>query len=167
MVDWVLIYLIVIQTNQSTPFTPFLFSFNLHAVHPMIHDQGWHPRLTGQSRATRRRPCPNGVPHGREIRRFLCKFAWKLAGSLSRKHDWLSFGGLLVNLSMLHHERVISCCVLWSIAARASNALSSVWFGPHPTSTHFFATPLGKNLLRLYFVADSSCPSPTPRWSIF
>jgi hypothetical protein len=26
----------------------------------------------------------------------------------SRKHDWLPFGGLLVNLSMLHHVSVIS-----------------------------------------------------------
>jgi hypothetical protein len=83
------------------------------------------------------------------------------------KRDSLSFGGLLVNLSVLHHERVISCCVLWSVAARASNALSGVWFGPHLMSTHFLATPLGKNLLWLYFVANSSCPSPTPRWSIF
>jgi hypothetical protein len=63
----------------SYPFT--LFS-NLHVVHPLIHDQGWRPRLAGQPRATRRRPCPGGVPTGRELRRFLCQFAWKLASSL-------------------------------------------------------------------------------------
>jgi hypothetical protein len=65
---------------------------------------------------------------------------WKLASSSSHKCDWLSFGGLLVNLSVLHHERVISCCVLRFVATWTSNALSGVWFGPHPTSTWSWPT---------------------------
>jgi hypothetical protein len=67
----------------SYPFT--LFS-NLPAIHPLIHDQGWHSRLAGQPRATRRRPCPDGVSPGRELWWFLCSFAWKLVGSSSCKY---------------------------------------------------------------------------------
>jgi hypothetical protein len=80
---------------------------------------------------------------------------------------WLSFSGLIVNIFVLHHERVISLLRSSVRSGPGANVLSSVWFGQHPTLTYFLATPLGKNLLRLYFVADSSCPSPTPRWSIF
>jgi hypothetical protein len=38
----------------------------------LIHNQGWRPRLAGQPRATWQRPCPDGVPLGQELRRFLC-----------------------------------------------------------------------------------------------
>jgi hypothetical protein len=66
----------------------------------LIHDQGWRPRLASRPRATRRHSCTDGVSFGQELRRFL--------GSLSRKHDWLSFDSLLVNLSVFHHVRVTS-----------------------------------------------------------
>jgi hypothetical protein len=55
-----------LYSNPSTLF------FNLHVVHPLIHDQGWRPRLAGRPRATRRRPCPDRVPPRRELRCFLC-----------------------------------------------------------------------------------------------
>jgi hypothetical protein len=124
--------------NKSIYSSPFPLFSNLHVVHPLIHDQGWHPRLAGRPRATRRHPCPDRVPPGRELRRLLCQFAWKLAGSLSCKSDWLSFGGFLVNLSVLPHVRVTSSlcssirsrsgvqCPFWCVIWTTSNVNSNI-----------------------------------------
>jgi hypothetical protein len=48
---------------------------------------------------------------------------------------WLSIGGLLINLSVLHHKKVTSLL-------RSSLLMS----------THFLVILLGKNLLWLYFI---------------
>jgi hypothetical protein len=72
--SWPIEFLTIQLSKYNKPiyFYPFTLLSNLHVVHSLIHDQGWRSRLAGQPKATRRRPCPDGVPSGRELRRFLC-----------------------------------------------------------------------------------------------
>jgi hypothetical protein len=84
--------------------------------------------FAGSPRETRRCPCPDGVPLIRELRQFLYLLVCpKTSRSLSCKHDWLSYRGLLINLVVLHHERVlVTHCVLWSMVNLGDLALDVV-----------------------------------------
>ena len=51
---------------------------------------------------------------------------------------WLSFGGLLVNLSVLHHERVTSLLCSLIHSSPGVQGSTGVWFGSLPTSTYMY-----------------------------
>jgi hypothetical protein len=164
MADWVPNYLII-KTQQTNLLLPFTLFSNLHTVHPLIHDQGWHlglPANLGQ---------PSDIlaltPFRARVSVVSLLVCLKTSRFFIMQVRWLSFGGLLVNLSVLHHERMTSSlrssirgspgiqCPCWCVIWTTSNVNTR------------FGDSAGKNLLQLYFVADSSCPSPTPHWSIF
>jgi hypothetical protein len=167
MDDWVPVYPIdTTQTNLlflslfSSPSTSMLFI-------PWSDDQGRYPRLAGWPRATRQRPCPDGGPSRARAMMVSLLVYLKTSWFFITQVRWLSIGGLLVNLFVLHCEKVTSSlrssvhsgpgvqCPFWCVIRTTS------------TSTHFLAIPLGKYFLRLYFVVDSSCPSPNSHCSIF
>jgi hypothetical protein len=109
MADWVPIYPINKTKNQSTPFTPFLLSSNLH---------------TGPSLDLTTKDGALGLPVDLG-QLFLMSLPWRgpsrsrasMVSLLVRLKTsrffitqvrWLSSSGLLVNLSILHRERVRS-----------------------------------------------------------
>jgi hypothetical protein len=64
----------------------------------------------------------------------------------------LSFSGLLVNLSILHHERVRSSLCSSVRSGPVVQCPSGVWFGPHPTST------------RMWTIYDHLWIDSVPQW---
>jgi len=82
--------------------------------------------------------------------------------SSSHKSDWLPFGGLLINLSILHRVSVILAAFFGPWWPDRSSPCG-VW--SNSVSTHFLVTLLGKISLALLH-SRISCPSPVLHRSI-
>jgi hypothetical protein len=98
-------------------------------------DQGWHPRLAGQLRKPGDVLAPTGSFPGERASTASLLVYLKTRCSSSRKHYWLPFAGLLVNLAALHRESVLVIyCVLRVHGDLGDLALVGVWSEINPTS---------------------------------
>ena len=100
-------------THNRSKINIFLPLFALISSNPMLFiawsdDQKWCPRLAGWHRATRATSLPRWGPSRVRASIVHLLVCLETSYSSSRKQDWLSFGGLLINLAIFHHISAIS-----------------------------------------------------------